>query len=119
MKSIRQVYYWVLSVTLLGIPHVLFADTGGTTGGGISNPIEAESLSGLLRAVLRVARDIGVIVGTFFIIYAGFLFVTARGDEAKLTRAKNAFLWSVIGMAILLGAQIFAEAIQGTVSGLG
>lgn len=116
----RSSYYFVINTIVLGVPYFAFAQgpTDTCLPGEICNPIAAGSLSGLLIAILGIARDIGFIVGIFFIIYAGFLFVTAQGNEEKLKKAKNAFLWSVIGMAILLGAQIFANAIQETISNL-
>lgn len=84
----------------------------------LTNPLKAESLAGFIEQVLIIVRDIGFLVAVFFIVYAGFLFVTARGDETQLTKAKGAFLWAVVGTAVLLGAWIFAKAIQGTVNAL-
>ena len=52
------------------------------------------------------------------IIYTGFLFVTARGDVAKITTAKQAFLYVIIGAAIMLGAFVIKTAITGTVEQL-
>ena len=49
-------------------------------------------------------------------MYAGFLFVTANGNESQLTQAKNALLWSVVGGVIALGARLILEVIQGTVA---
>jgi hypothetical protein len=52
------------------------------------------------------------------IIYAGFLFVTAQGDPQKLSKAKKAFLWAIIGAVIILGARLLAAAIAQTISSL-
>jgi hypothetical protein len=53
------------------------------------------------------------------IIYCGFLFVFARGNSEKLTHAREALLWTIIGAAILLGALAIATMIQGTITALG
>jgi hypothetical protein len=50
--------------------------------------------------------------------YAGFLFVKARGNEKDLQTAKDALLYALIGGAILLGAYVIAQAIQGTIDAL-
>jgi hypothetical protein len=50
------------------------------------------------------------------IIYTGFLFVQARGNETKLTEAKNALKWTLIGGAIILAAYVIAEALQATIN---
>jgi hypothetical protein len=65
-----------------------------------------------------IARDIGFFVAIFFIIYSGFLFVKARGNEQEITKAKSALTWTLVGTAVLLGAWIFATAIQGTINNL-
>lgn len=86
--------------------------------GGLTNPIEINSIEGFLRAVLNILQTLGFIVAVVFIVYAGFLYVTAAGDETQIKKAHSAFLWSVIGLAVLLGAMIFADAIKGTVESI-
>lgn len=65
----------------------------------------------LVDLVFLIATPIIVI----FIIYAGFLFVSAKDNEAQLTKAKTVLLWTLIGAAVLLGAKVIAAAIQATV----
>jgi hypothetical protein len=50
----------------------------------------------------------------FFIIYSGFLFVTARGNEESLTKAKQALLYAIIGGVIIAGAEALAIIIADT-----
>jgi uncharacterized MnhB-related membrane protein len=49
------------------------------------------------------------------IIYAGFLFVTASGNETKLETAKRALTYALIGTAILLGSVVIAKGIEATI----
>ncbi|MCX6735462.1 MAG: pilin [Candidatus Parcubacteria bacterium] len=77
------------------------------------------SLPEFIQSVLRILLQIGVPVATFFILYSGFLFLTAQGNETKLTSAKNAFLWAVIGTAVLFGSWLLANAIVGTIAQIG
>ncbi|MEI6480563.1 MAG: hypothetical protein WCO12_03540 [bacterium] len=83
----------------------------------INNPIGPSNMdiNQLVVELLKIVAQLGAIVCVFFIIYAGFLFVKARGNEAEVTKAKNVLLWSVIGAAVLLGASAIAEVIKGTV----
>mgnify|MGYP001611646725 CR=1 FL=1 len=62
----------------------------------------------LLEAVVRVALPIAVI----FIIYSGFLFVTAQGSEQKISEAKSTITWTLIGLAVVVGAWALAVAFQ-------
>jgi hypothetical protein len=81
----------------------------------LKNPIKAESFSELIGNIAKAAAKIGVPIAAIFIIYSGLLFVTARGSEDKINKAKTTFLWAVVGAAVLLGAWVIANAIVGTV----
>lgn len=81
-----------------------FGNTGNTN-----------SLSGFVQFALeKIVLPIGAVVVVFFVIYSGYLFVTANGSEDKLEKAKHTFLGVVIGAAILLGSWTIASAIKGT-----
>ncbi len=98
------------------------ANTGGSGGQSITliNPLGAgTSLPTLLDDILKFVVQIGSIVVILMLVYVGFLFVTARGNEGKITEARRALLWTVVGALILLGAQAIAMGIQATVQALG
>lgn len=83
------------------------------------NPLgTGASLSGLLATILEFVVRIGAVVVVLMLVYVGFLFVTARGNETKLTAAKSGLLWTVVGALILLGAQAIASGIEATVNAL-
>lgn len=86
----------------------------------IQNPFNVQgNLKDLLFAVLEKAViPIGGVIVAIMIIYSGFLFVTARGNEEQLSRAKKNFLYSAIGAAILLGSVVLAQLIQNTINAL-
>ncbi|HEY1036995.1 MAG TPA: pilin [Candidatus Paceibacterota bacterium] len=84
-----------------------------------TNPIKADSLSQLLVQLLRVVTMLGAIVVVFFIIWSGFKYVTARGDSKKISEATQTLTWTVVGAAVILGAQVIARAIQNTITQLG
>ena len=69
----------------------------------------------LIEKILGVLVQIGLPILVLFIVYAGFKFVTARGNEAEVTKAKDALFWAVIGGAVLLGAQLIAQVINATI----
>lgn len=87
---------------------------------GISNPLKnITSIPGFIEALFdRIVIPIGVSIAVLFIIYSGFLFVVAQGNEQKLTQAKATFMWTVIGTAILLGSWAIAVLIKNTVEQL-
>jgi hypothetical protein len=114
-KNIHTLFLVAVTCALWFTASVALAQTGGTPGATIGNPLKVETLECFIAEALKVVVNIGAIVCVFFIIYSGFLFVTAQGNEAKLTQAKNTFLYTVIGTAILLGAWVLALVISGTI----
>lgn len=96
------------------------AGGGGGDGGssGLTNPLKVDSLPEFLRAILRGVVQIGAIFLTFMVVYVGFLFVAARGNEEKIRSAREALVWTVIGGLILLGAEAISLVIENTVKTL-
>ena len=97
---------------------------GGATGdsspdyGTIDNPIEADSVQGLIKTLLIGIIKIGIPIIALAIIYSGFLFVFARGNSEKLSEAKRALLYTAIGAGLILGAWALAQLISDTVLAL-
>ena len=81
----------------------------------LDNPINVQTVPEFILKVVDIVKIIAITVITFFIIYSGFLFVTAQGKPDKLKTAKSTILWTCVGTAIILGASILANAIQGTI----
>lgn len=110
------------SITIVALPFIASAQGtgtgGGSTGGGLQNPIAYNSFSAFIAAILNIVIAIGIPIAAVFIIYAGFLFVTARGNEAQLAKAKTALVWAIVGTAILLGANVLANGINATIQSI-
>ena len=81
----------------------------------VHNPIEAKSIPDLIKILLEGVIKIGIPIVVLAIIYSGFLFVFAGGNSEKVTKARDALVYSVIGAAILLGSWGIAELIKTTV----
>jgi hypothetical protein len=80
----------------------------------ITNPLNAKSI----QEVILLAVDIAIYVGTAFailaIIFVGFKFVEARGNDTKLKEAKQWFFYIIIGFAILISAKVIVEIVRTT-----
>lgn len=96
-----------------------FAAGVGGNDGGLQNPIKANSLSALFDGIVSVAIELGTILSVLGIMYGGFLYVTAQGNEEKLGAAQKTITWALVGTAVLLGARVIMAAIRGTVEQLG
>lgn len=110
---------WLVVIAFFLVPMVVTADLVGhdpVDPVGISNPLKgSDSLQGFVKVVLEnIVLPIGSVVIVFMIIYSGFLFVTARGNESKLETAKHTLLYVIIGAAVLLGSVAISKVIDGT-----
>lgn len=85
----------------------------------IENPIKANDLTALINDILNLVIQIGTPILVLAIIYVGFKFVLARGNPGKLDEAKEAFVWTLIGAAIVLGAFIISTIIKTTLGEIG
>ena len=81
----------------------------------LQNPIGFNSLRALVVAILDVIVQVAVPLAALFLIYSGYLFVSARGNEEALNKAKSIFMWTIVGIAVLLGAKVLSGIIEGTI----
>ena len=90
-------------LNIFGLVNKVFADTPGVSPyPEITNPLKAKSIILLLNELLNIVYQIGLPVIAVFIVYSGFLFVKAQGNESQLSEAKKTFYWTVIGAAVVL-----------------
>lgn len=116
MKYSRNFLLFSFLLLISFLPSLVFADIGADPS-RLPNPLanNVNSITDFVREVLgNIVLPIGSIVVVFFIIYAGYLFVTAGGNEKKLETAKKTLLWVLIGSAVLLGSWAIALAVEGT-----
>lgn len=86
---------------------------------GIQNPLQnVTSIPTFISNVLGQVVKIGGIVAIFAFIWSGFMFVKAQGNPSELKTAKDIFINTCIGVAVLLGAQLIASIIVGTLNTL-
>jgi hypothetical protein len=95
-------------------------------GGGGSNSITLfstldgiSSICQLLQKLLGVLLAFGVPIAVLFLVYAGFLFVKARGNPKELIRARTNFKYVILGIMLFLGAWMLGQIVASTVNTLG
>lgn len=110
--------YYVLAYLLvtswLGMRSV-FANGHGVDPVQFDNPTIADDIPDFLYAVLRIFVIIAVPIVIFFIIYAGFLYVTARGNAEQLKTAHTALLYAIVGGLIVVGATVIVGIVTNLV----
>jgi uncharacterized membrane protein len=84
--------------------------------GQFASPIGPQNFSGIINAIVDVVIEVGIVVIILAIIYSGYLFVTAQGNDEKISTAKKTFYYVIIGTIILLGARQLSVVLQNTAS---
>lgn len=110
LKRARSIFYRgiYMPIVLLAMPYVVYAQK-------IRNPIpNVPGLPDFIDLIITFVMLVMTPILVVAIIYAGFLLVTARGDEKKLVLGKVILLWTLVGAAIILGAKGIAIAVKGT-----
>lgn len=107
--------YFVAVIIVWSLPRLAAAQCVSDTPGGIQNPLNACSITELFRILLSILLIFAVPIIVFFIVYAGFLYVTARGNAETIGRAHKALLYAIVGGLLILGANVLIDVIQGTV----
>lgn len=83
-----------------------------------SNPLASNTTIALLSGFVHALVYVGVPLAALYLVYAGFLFVSAQGDGGKLTQAKSTFMHGIAGVVVLLGAWTFITALGETLASL-
>ncbi len=82
------------------------ADTGlETTGNEVFGPLAYTSIGAFVGA--RIINPLFALTGVAFLllmIYGGFLWMTAGGEEGQVEKAQGIFRNAVIGLVIILAA---------------
>ncbi len=87
----------------------------GQSGDWETSPIDSpQQVVDAIRTVMNWAWTIITIVVVIFLIYAGFLFVTAAGNDEQVSRAKTMIKYALIGIVVM----ILAGGIMGIMEGL-
>jgi len=138
MKKIFIHSFAIIYILLLvGTSHIVLADPvgGGSgttqTGGGsgtteinakIVNPFKLGGSATLIDFFLAILNNIilpiGGIIAVLAFIWAGFLYVTAQGNQEQISKAHKALLYSAIGTALLVGSGAIALVIKNTINQL-
>ena len=114
LNTLRYFIVLLLSIT---IPHISVA-AGPCASGELCNPLKFNSIQSFVEGFLKAVVYVGFPIAVLFVVYSGFLFVFAQGNSSELEKAKKNFMWTVIGVALFLGAWALAMMIRGTIDQL-
>lgn len=72
---------------------------------------ELAPLGQMFVTIIRAGQGIALVVAALMLMWAGFLFMTSGGNPGPIEQSKKAAFNAVIGLLIVLGAQVIANAV--------
>ncbi|MBU4375650.1 pilin [Patescibacteria group bacterium] len=111
-KLLKQILILACLIAILILPYFVFAqDTmkdilikTGSEGGYLTTGVDEYTFSQILGTVVSAVIGLLGVVFIGLIIYAGYNWMIARGEEEKLNNAKDTLKRAVIGLVIVVGA---------------
>lgn len=121
-KYLKKIIILVFLLTVLVMPRFVMADdnspaynnlkrvgsettdTGDAPFQPIANLNSPNSMAGIVGIVIKTFLGILGVLFLAYILYAGYNWMTAQGDEEKVTKAKDTIQRAVIGVIVCIAA---------------
>jgi len=96
----------------------VFAQTTGAGGGKITvtSPLGTKGIEDTAKAITSALVTLAIPIVGIMIIYGAFQIMTAGGDPKKFADGRNTILYAVVGLAIVLLADVIVDVIKETVN---
>lgn len=111
----------LIAVCLIGPIYFVSAETSNTgftdafvTGAGFTKTANVNSIVG---TVIKAFLSILGMIFLFLMLYAGYTWMMAQGEEAKVTKAKDTMIRAVIGLIIVLGSYALTSFVMTKILG--
>jgi len=96
---------------LMGLIPVASADltTGASQAKGVAKKADIVEL---ILVVINYAIIVIGVLAVLIFVYAGYLYLTAGGNEEKITTAKNVVLYAVVGVVVSVLGFVAVATVQ-------
>jgi hypothetical protein len=114
---INKIGAYVLATLLVVFPIVVFAD-GIVPCGDDKNPCTFNHLIIMANTIISfLITSVAIPISAALFAWAGFLYLTAAGDEGKIKKAHDIFLSVFIGLIIALSSWLIVSLVTKTLTG--
>lgn len=110
MLNTKKIFKIIPFVFLL-IPLFVFS-------AGLIDPLDNMTVQEFVSKMLGYVVKIGGVLAIVVIVYVGFLFASAGGDSGKITKARSVLINVLLGLVVLLGAEILGATITSTINSI-
>ena len=114
-KAIKQSLNIFFLIILLVLPYFVFADNTannntlnnlkavGETGGAYA-PVNETSAAGIAGTAVKTFLSILGVIFLILMLYGGYNWMIAHGEEQKVEKAKDTIRTAIIGLVIIVGS---------------
>ena len=103
-KAKTSIMYAVIGLVVVVLAEQItsiFYPQGGAEDVGTYATTSARQASEVVRGVVAFAEGFVGVVAVAVLVYAGFLYVTARGEQSALDKAKKSAQYAIIGLFVV------------------
>ena len=76
----------------------------GSAAVGMPTPLAGISIQKLIGRIIQYLLGFSGVIALVMFIYGGLSWMTAQGNQEKLTKARNTLVWSVIGLILIFAS---------------
>jgi hypothetical protein len=90
----------------------------GTEAAGVDDCANADDtgVKNLVKTIINVLSWVIGVVSVIMIIVGGFRYIISSGDSGQVTSAKNTIMYAIVGLVIVLFAQVIVRFVIGSVT---
>ncbi|MDA3840537.1 MAG: hypothetical protein PF572_05575 [Patescibacteria group bacterium] len=108
-KILKHIFVAIFLIGVLTLPYFVFANpmeglTSVATQGGYSETVSDTTFASTLGTLIGVFLGFLGIIFIVLMIWSGYNWMTAGGNEEKLTKAKSTIYRSIIGLIIIISS---------------
>ncbi len=117
MNKMKNVLYGATSAVMALTPALAFAQVDKTVTNSAVSGLGGGSITFLLQQLMSWLFGILGFLAIIGFLISGILYLTAAGDEDQAGKAKNAMMYSIIGIVVALLGFVIVSAARNFFSG--
>jgi predicted permease len=119
----KHILYSLLATILLSPTETHAVGNLGDAVGNLGNAgreagTNQSDLSSVFGSAINVALTLVGLIFLVLMVYAGYLWMTARGDSEQVGKARNIIITSIVGLVIVMSAYAITALITSRFAGV-
>ena len=117
MNKIKNALYGATATVIALSPAIAAAQVGQGQANAALSGLQGTSLTVLIRNLMYWLFGILGFLAVIGFVISGVLYLTAAGDEDQISKAKNAMMYSIIGVIVAMLGLVIFTAVQNFFTG--